>query len=1050
MTLRHLVAMRIDNSMRPRFDQEVLLLLAFCVIVFLSHEGYLQGDEPVRPRLQIINGTSQIMEIFWLKTPMERIPNGLVRPDESQEIQTTIGHQFLLVGKDDRREWRVTCELPIQAFRATHPNPQGIPDFYTQIRFAQGFPIVASAKVNPYALKEAEYLINLMLAKRPDVREAMVKSGARLCILGHNEFTTDLPEFARLAKGSTPAAEMQLVSAKDYWDARARGTGGSQSDPFCSVGEENLLCFDGDPYPTESILIHEFAHNIHLRGMLNVDSTFDSRLRVAFTRAMNSGLWKGKYASVNHHEYFAEGVQSWFDNNRENDHDHNHVNTRAELIEYHPVLAAICREVFGDTELRYTHPNTRLHDHLRGYIPDQSPRFCWPAHLNLVKEQIYRHAQAREQAARNDLSTRPNIVVILCEDWSGIEPGSGGHPQAKYPVLNRLIREGVCFTNAFASSSLSLPSTNALATGRYHWQLIPSMTVSNTNSPNFVTYTDLLERRGVISGCSQHLEPAETFVGHSTFGKEYRSIDDFLANCNSKDPFCYLHRISVTRRPYELGEGQRAGLDPARVILPPHLPNRTAVRADFCDYLHRTQTLDSKIGEVVDSLQRAGKLDQSLLVVTATNGMPFPGAKSTLHTAGTRVPLIFRWPDKIPGGRTIEDLVSLIDIAPTILQATGIDPEESISGRSLLPVLTSSRSGKTDIARTHVLSGLDNEKPAAARRAIRTINRLYIQTTDPHKLASVPTPSRVSPPEIETDDFVARAEPSPTRDELLKNSNAPELKQYAILVSDLQPAEEFYDLRLDPAERQNQFDHPKHQSESIRYRELLDSKRLSASDPFMKTAGYRHYIRHGWTILAEERLVIQDEHRVHQALTEIEKQLQTIIRQIPPQAVTQLRTVPLWISQEYPQTPPRAEYHPGGQWLRDNHRNPGMACGIEFTNLRIIDSEARRMPWFVFHELAHAYHDQVYGFQNNRIILAHSRAQSNGKYALVEQRLGDGRTRKGRSYAISNPMEFFAESSEAYFGVNDLFPFQRTELIDYDPETADLIKELWSTIPSPN
>ena len=78
----------------------------------------------------------------------------------------------------------------------------------------------------------------------------------------------------------------------------------------------------------------EFAHNIHLRGMVRVDATFDSRLKKTFTTAMEDGLWKGKYASANHHEYFAEGVQSWFDNNRVNDHDHNHVNTRALLIEY--------------------------------------------------------------------------------------------------------------------------------------------------------------------------------------------------------------------------------------------------------------------------------------------------------------------------------------------------------------------------------------------------------------------------------------------------------------------------------------------------------------------------------------------------------------------------------------------------------------------------------------------------------------------------------------------------------------------------------------------
>ena len=153
----------------------------------------------------------------------------------------------------------------------------------------------------------------------------MIKSGARLSILAWNEFTCDQPEWAWL--GRLPAPGFAEIPARDYRDARARGMGGSATDPFCSCAEENLLAYPGDPYAAENILIHEFAHNIHLRGMANVDPGFDARVKAAYDAAMQAGLWKGKYAGVNHHEYFAEGVQSWFDNNRENDHDHNHVNT---------------------------------------------------------------------------------------------------------------------------------------------------------------------------------------------------------------------------------------------------------------------------------------------------------------------------------------------------------------------------------------------------------------------------------------------------------------------------------------------------------------------------------------------------------------------------------------------------------------------------------------------------------------------------------------------------------------------------------------------------
>ncbi len=306
-----------------------------------------------------------------------------------QSLRFTLLLAIILASTADGAEYPVTSPPP----------DLRVDPFHKKFVSANGYPIVASGTVNDYALKEAAYLVNLMLAKRPDVRDAMIKSGSRLCILAHNEFTTEVPEFAWL-------------KPKDYWDARARGTGGSQNDPYCSCGEENLLGYPGDPYSTENILIHEFAHNIHLRGMVNVDSTFDRRLKESYDRAMTAGLWKGKYAATNHHEYFAEGVQSWFDNNRENDHDHNHVNNREELLEYDPGLAAMCREVFGETKLAYTKPTTRLKDHLAGYDPTTAPTFVWPERLNEARKQIREKAINRSNDATSD-DKKPNPLLTV-------------------------------------------------------------------------------------------------------------------------------------------------------------------------------------------------------------------------------------------------------------------------------------------------------------------------------------------------------------------------------------------------------------------------------------------------------------------------------------------------------------------------------------------------------------------------------------------------------------------------------------------------------------
>ncbi|EMI17683.1 hypothetical protein RMSM_05385 [Rhodopirellula maiorica SM1] len=352
-----------------------------------------------RPKLQIINASDQTIDIFWLESKGKRVPNGTLEPGEDTVITTSLGHQFAIVGRQDNREQTVTSHTRVQGVRFDPDSQQGVPSFYSQSIKAKGFPIVASATVNPYALQEAKYLIEKMLGNRADVLQAMTDSGARLCIMAHDEFTTDLPEFAHFAR-KAPAGFSQL-DAKDYWDARARGTGGSETDPFCSVGEENLLAYPGDPYAAESILIHELAHCIHLRGMVNVDPSFDNRLKETYKDAMKRGLWKGKYASVNRFEYFAEGAQSWFDDNRVNDHDHNHVNTRVELIEYDPGLAAMCREVFGDVKFSYSKPTTRLKGHLAKYDPEQAPSFQWPARLTHAKQAIRQHARDRDAKANS-------------------------------------------------------------------------------------------------------------------------------------------------------------------------------------------------------------------------------------------------------------------------------------------------------------------------------------------------------------------------------------------------------------------------------------------------------------------------------------------------------------------------------------------------------------------------------------------------------------------------------------------------------------------------
>jgi alpha-galactosidase len=212
-----------------------------------------------------------------------------------------------------------------------------------------------------------------------------------------------------------------------------------------------------------------------------------------------------------------------------------------------------------------------------------------------------------------------------------------------------------------------------------------------------------------------------------------------------------------------------------------------------------------------------------------------------------------------------------------------------------------------------------------------------------------------------------------------------------------------------------------------------------------KVPGRQTKTLEGWTLLISDELLEKDKAATERALELLTVQLQEIVRVVPAASVAELRKVPLWLSPEYPGVQPRAEYHPGAGWLRDNKRDPAMEKGVEFTNVRIFERETQRMPNFALHELAHAYHDRVLakGFGNADIKAAFEIAKEKGLYEHVEQRFGDGRSANVRAYAITNPMEYFAECSEAFFSTNDFFPFTREQLAKHDPEMIALLKTVW-------
>jgi putative heme-binding domain-containing protein len=231
----------------------------------------------------------------------------------------------------------------------------------------------------------------------------------------------------------------------------------------------------------------------------------------------------------------------------------------------------------------------------------------------------------------------------------------------------------------------------------------------------------------------------------------------------------------------------------------------------------------------------------------------------------------------------------------------------------------------------------------------------------------------------------------------------------------------------------------------------LHDNLLSPHAPAPLPAHEQRTIR-GWKLHISRELLDSEPQRTAKAIELLDKQLEEIIRVVPKQAVAELQKVPLYFMPEYPGVSAKAEYHPGAAWLRDNGRDPAMAKAVEFTNIRIFEAEVNRMPAFVLHELAHAYHDRVLpkGFANPEIRAAYARARDSGKYDKVERHYGNGRRNTfEKAYAMTTPMEYFAETTEAYFSRNDFFPFTREELKKHDPLMYELLGKLWQTKAEP-
>jgi N-sulfoglucosamine sulfohydrolase len=321
---------------------------------------------------------------------------------------------------------------------------------------------------------------------------------------------------------------------------------------------------------------------------------------------------------------------------------------------------------------------------------------------------------------------RPNILIAIADDQSFPHCGAGGCPFVKTPAFDKVAKNGVLFRNGYAASCGCSPSRASLLTGRHTWQLEQAGTHASSFPNRFVSYPDLLEQAGYVVGFTgkpwgpgnwkaggwkrnpagpdfnaKKLDPPAKGVSGNDY---YENFKVFLKQRPKEQPFCFWFGASEPHRAYEKGIGLKSGKKHKDVEVPPFLPDTDEIRSDLLDYAFEIEWFDQHLGKMIQYLEEIGELDNTIIIVTADNGMPFPRAKANLYDYGIHVPFAACWHDGFKGGRVVDDLVGFADVAPTLLEAAGLNPHQQMSGKSFLNVLRSDKSGQVDPDRIKIFS----------------------------------------------------------------------------------------------------------------------------------------------------------------------------------------------------------------------------------------------------------------------------------------------------------------------------------------------------------
>lgn len=488
-----------------------------------------------------------------------------------------------------------------------------------------------------------------------------------------------------------------------------------------------------------------------------------------------------------------------------------------------------------------------------------------------------------------DASERPNILLAISDDQSFDHTSKAGYPGVETPAFDRIANEGAYFTAAFAASPGCSPSRAALLTGRYPWQLEHAGTHASAFPKQYVTYPDLLEAAGYVVGYTgkgwgpgNFKESGRTrnpagprFAGKTLDAPEGIKNNDYAANFadfldrrNPNQPFCFWYGSSEPHRVFKDGIGLEQGKKLEDAHVPKFLPDVPEVRSDILDYCVEIEWFDQHLARMIAMLEEAGELENTIIVVTSDNGMAFPRAKANVYEMGIHMPLAIRWGARVPGGRTVDDLVNLADLAPTFLEAAGVPhPGASgdappMAGKSLLALLESGASGIVEPDRDATYSARERHSSSRYKtlgypqRALRTHDYLYIRNFHPERWPAG-TPRKLGTGNYPDDTSELGPmhggyhdiDACPTLDFMIEHADDPKLGMYLDWSVDKRPREELYAIQDDPACLNNLADELEFAKEKNALSEQMDAFLTETGDPRLVGDGgifetYPRYSRH--------------------------------------------------------------------------------------------------------------------------------------------------------------------------------------------------------------